>query len=35
MKSEIYFTTGDFAKLCEVTKQTLFHYDNIGLLCPN
>lgn len=35
MKSEIYFTTGDFAKLCEVTKQTLFHYDNIGLLCPH
>src|SRR5690625_2279956 len=35
MKSEIYFTTGDFAKLCEVTKQTLFHYDNIGLLKPH
>lgn len=34
MKSEIYFTTGDFAKMCEVTKQTLFHYDNIGLLRP-
>ncbi len=34
MKSEIYFTTGDFAKLCEVTKQTLFHYDHIGLLHP-
>lgn len=35
MKSEIYFTTGDFSKLCEVTKQTLFHYDNIGLLKPH
>lgn len=35
MKSEIYFTTGDFAKLCEVTKQTLFHYDHIGLLEPH
>lgn len=35
MRSEIYFTTGDFAKLCEVTKQTLFHYDNIGLLRPH
>lgn len=35
MKSKIYFTTGDFAKLCEVTKQTLFHYDQIGLLHPN
>lgn len=34
IKSEIYFTTGDFAKLCEVTKQTLFHYDQIGLLQP-
>lgn len=34
MKSEIYFTTGDFAKLCDVTKQTLFHYDQIGLLQP-
>ncbi|CAD2078612.1 Multidrug-efflux transporter 1 regulator [Jeotgalicoccus aerolatus] len=35
IQTEIYFTTGDFAKLCEVTKQTLFHYDNIGLLCPD
>lgn len=34
IKSEIYFTTGDFAKLCEVSKQTLFHYDQIGLLHP-
>lgn len=22
-----YFTTGDFAKLCQVTKHTLFYYD--------
>lgn len=22
-----YFTTGEFAKLCHVKKQTLFHYD--------
>ncbi|MGX4601151.1 MerR family transcriptional regulator [Faecalimicrobium sp. JNUCC 81] len=29
-----YFTTGEFAKLCNVKKQTLFHYDNIGIFCP-
>lgn len=29
-----YFTTGEFAKLCNVKKQTLFHYDAIGILCP-
>ncbi|MCY8856333.1 MerR family transcriptional regulator [Bacillus atrophaeus] len=29
-----YFTTGEFAKLCHVKKQTLFHYDEIGLLSP-
>ncbi|MEG0392432.1 MAG: MerR family transcriptional regulator [Anaerovoracaceae bacterium] len=29
-----YFTTGEFATLCKVTKQTLFHYDRIGILCP-
>lgn len=29
-----YFTTGEFAKLCHVKKQTLFHYDDIGLLSP-
>lgn len=29
-----YFTTGEFAKLCKVKKQTLFHYDEIGLLSP-
>ncbi len=27
-----YFTTDEFAKLCHVKKQTLFHYDEIGLL---
>ncbi|MFF2500952.1 MerR family transcriptional regulator [Peribacillus sp. NPDC058075] len=30
-----YFTTGEFAKLCNVKKQTLFHYDEIGLLTPD
>ncbi|MCY8042108.1 GyrI-like domain-containing protein [Bacillus spizizenii] len=29
-----YFTTGEFAKLCHVKKQTLFHYDDIGLFSP-
>ena len=26
------FTTGEFAKLCNVRKDTLFYYDEIGLL---
>jgi DNA-binding transcriptional MerR regulator len=30
-----YFTTGEFAKLCHVKKQTLIHYDEIGLLHPD
>jgi len=29
-----YFTTGEFAKLCGVKKQTLFHYDEIGIFSP-
>lgn len=29
-----YFTTGEFSKLCRVKKQTLFHYDEIGLFSP-
>lgn len=29
-----YFTTGEFAKLCNIKKQTLFHYDEIGLFSP-
>ena len=28
------FTTGHFAALCGTTKDTLFHYDRIGLLKP-
>lgn len=28
------FTTGQFAKLCGTTKDTLFHYDALGLLKP-
>nr|WP_106782608.1 MerR family transcriptional regulator [Lysinibacillus timonensis] len=29
-----YLTTGEFAKLCKVNKQTLIYYDQIGLLSP-
>lgn len=29
-----YLTTGEFAKLAGTTKHTLFHYDAIGLFCP-
>ena len=29
-----YFTTGEFAKLCKIKKQTLFHYDDIGIFSP-
>lgn len=32
--SQTYFKTGEFAKLCKTTKDTLFHYDDIGLLKP-
>ncbi|MGL4739044.1 MAG: MerR family transcriptional regulator [Cellulosilyticaceae bacterium] len=31
---ECYFTTGEFANICGVKKQTLFHYDEIGLFSP-
>lgn len=33
-QNEKFFTTGEFAKLCKVKKQTLFYYDQIGLLSP-
>ena len=33
-KERKYLTTGEFAKLCKVNKQTLFYYDQIGLLSP-
>lgn len=33
-ESKTYFSTGDFAKLCGVKKDTLFHYDKIGILKP-
>jgi DNA-binding transcriptional MerR regulator len=34
MRKKNYFTTGEFAKLCNVTKHTLFHYDEIGIFSP-
>lgn len=29
-----YFTTGEFARICGVNKQTLFYYDKEGIFCP-
>lgn len=34
IKNGKYLTTGEFAKLCKVNKQTLFYYDQIGLFSP-
>ena len=34
MIRDTYMTTGEFAKLMKVSKHTLFHYDDIGLFCP-
>lgn len=34
-KKKGYFTTGEFAKLCRTTKETLFYYDTIGILKPD
>ncbi|MEK4029971.1 MerR family transcriptional regulator [Pseudobacillus sp. FSL P4-0506] len=33
-KNGKYLTTGEFAKLCKVNKQTLLYYDQIGLFSP-
>lgn len=30
-----HLSTGEFARLCATTKDTLFHYDRIGLLKPD
>ena len=30
-----YFTTGEFAKLCNINKQTLFYYDKEGIFKPD
>lgn len=32
--SQLYFTTGEFARICGVTKHTLFHYDEVGVFSP-
>lgn len=34
MSNNHYLTTSEFAKACGVTKHTLFHYDEIGILKP-
>lgn len=31
---QTYFSSGEFARLCGTTKETLRHYNNIGLLKP-
>ena len=33
-KDKMYLTTGEFAKLCNTSKHTLFHYDDIGVFTP-
>lgn len=33
-RSDIFFSIGEFAKLCGTTKDALFHYEHIGLLKP-
>lgn len=33
--SEKFLTTGEFAKLCKINKQTLIYYDKVGLLTPS
>lgn len=34
MENERLLTAGEFAGITGVTKHTLFHYDDIGLFCP-
>ena len=34
MKND-YFTTGEFAKICSVSKQTLIYYDRVGIFSPD
>lgn len=33
-QSGYYMTTGELARIMGITKETLFHYDEIGLFCP-
>lgn len=32
--NQTYFTTGEFSKIWGIKKQTLFHYDDIGIFKP-
>ena len=34
MDEKKYYTSGEFAKMCLTTKETLRHYDEIGILHP-
>ncbi|GAA0086378.1 MerR family transcriptional regulator [Clostridium sp. CTA-7] len=34
LNNKILLTTGEFAKLCNVSKDTLFHYDKLKILSP-
>jgi DNA-binding transcriptional MerR regulator len=34
INKKIYLTTGEFAKLCNVSKHTLFHYNDIDVFMP-
>lgn len=34
MIEKFYLTTGEFARLCQVTKHTLFYYDKISVFSP-
>lgn len=34
MKRQELFTIGEFKKLCMTTRETLYHYEKRGLLCP-
>lgn len=33
-RSKNYYTSGEFAKICLTTKETLRHYDEVGILQP-
>ena len=33
-KKRMYMTTGELARIMGITKETLFHYDEIGLFRP-
>ena len=34
MERKELFTIGEFMKLCITTRETLYHYEKMGLLCP-